>query len=125
MGSSSLVKSRKLNQAFRFPPVFGLCNSKMLLVKFWDRIRFEKFMIIKVTKKNFYYHIPFLLTMFSQNVTSDFFCNNTFDVKRQNPHTLAALLCTHQNLNFLEINRTILLMSKPLTGKLYTHVKQR
>ena len=79
MGSSSLVKSRKLYHTFRFPPVFGSCNSKMLLVKSSDRIHFEQFIIIKVARKNFYYHIPFLL--FSQNVTSSFFGNKTFDVK--------------------------------------------
>ena len=36
---------------------------------------------LQVTRKNLYYHISFLLTMFSQNVTRDFFCNNSFDVK--------------------------------------------
>ena len=35
----------------------------------------------KVTRKKFYYHISFLLTMFLLNVTRDFFCNNSFDVK--------------------------------------------
>ena len=81
MGSSGLVKSRKLNHTFRFPRVFGSCNSKMLLVKSWDRIHFEKFIIIRVTRKDFYYYIPFLLTLFSQNVASDFSCNNSFDAK--------------------------------------------
>ena len=84
MGSSSLVKSRKSYHTFCFPPVFGSCNSKMLLVKSWDRIHFEKFMIIKVARKTFYYHIPFLLTMFSQNVPSDVFCNNSLMTKLYN-----------------------------------------
>ena len=39
------------------------------------------FAFIKVTRKNFYYPISFLATMFSQNVTCHFFCNNSFDVK--------------------------------------------
>ena len=33
LGSLSMVKSGKLCHTFRFPPVFGSCNSKMLLVK--------------------------------------------------------------------------------------------
>ena len=94
MGSLSLVKSGKLYHTFRFPPVFGSCNSKMLLVKSWDRIHFEKFIIIKVARKNFYYHIPFLL--FSQNVTSSFFCNKTFDVKLEN-----LIDCTNNRKTFL------------------------
>ena len=39
------------------------------------------FAFIKVTRKYFCYHISFLLTMFSQNVAWDIFCNNSFDVK--------------------------------------------
>ena len=94
MGSSSLVKSRKLYHTFRFSPVFGSGNSKMLLVKSSDRIHFKQFIIIKVARKNFYYHIPFLL--FSQNVTSSFFCNKTFDVKLEN-----LIDCTNNRKTFL------------------------
>ena len=69
---------------FRFPPVFGSCNSKMLLVNSWDNMDpFWKIWLafIKVTRKNFYHHISFLLTTFSQNAVRDFFCNNSFNVK--------------------------------------------
>ena len=54
MGSLSLVKSGKLYHTFRFPPVFGSCNSKMLLVKSWDNMDpFWKiwFAFIKVTRE--------------------------------------------------------------------------
>ena len=77
MGSLSLVKSGKLYHTFRFPPVFGSCNSKMLLVKSWDNMDpFWKIYDSLSSKSYFYYHISFLLT-FSQNVTRGF----CFDVK--------------------------------------------
>ena len=84
MGSLSPVKSGKLYYTFRFPPVFGSCNSKMLLVKSWDNMDpFWKIYDSLSSKSYFYYHISFLLT-FSQNVTRDFFVTIALTSKVQN-----------------------------------------
>ena len=64
MGSLSLVKSGKLYHTFRFPPVFGSCNSKMLLVKSWDNMDpFWKIYDSLSSKSHFYHrmlHATFL-----------------------------------------------------------------
>ena len=83
LGNLSLVKSGKLNHIFRLPPVFGSCNSKMLLIKYCDNMDLFWKVHETLSWKNFYYHISFLLIfwLFSQNVTRDFFCNNSYDVE--------------------------------------------
>ena len=84
MGSLSPVKSEKLHYTIRFPPVFGSCNSKMLLVKSWDNMDpFLKNHDSLSSKSYLYYHISFLLT-FSQNVTRVFFVTIALTSKLQN-----------------------------------------
>ena len=84
MGSLSLVKSGKLNYTFRFPLVFGSCNSKVLLVKSWNNMDlFWKIHDLLSSKSQQRISIIIFLFfwLFSQNVTRDFFSNNSFDVK--------------------------------------------
>ena len=61
----------KLYHTFCFPPASGSCNSKMLLVKSWDRIHFKKFMIIKVARKISI--ITFLFFCFHKMLQATFF----------------------------------------------------
>ena len=83
MGSLNLVKPGKSNHISRFPPVFGSRNSKMLLVKSWDNMdlfwKIPDSLSSKSQERIFI--VFFFLWLFLQNVTRDFFCNNSFDVK--------------------------------------------
>ena len=84
MGSLNLVKPGKSNYISRFPPVFGSRNSKMLLVKSWDNMDlFWKIhdLLSSKSQERIFIIIFFFLWLFLQNVTRDFFCNNSFDVK--------------------------------------------
>ena len=75
MGSLSLIKLGKLYHNFPFSPVFGSCNSKMLLVKSWNYMDpFCKiwFAFIKVTREFLSSHF-FSSEMFSPNAVRDFF----------------------------------------------------
>ena len=84
MGSLSLVKSGKLNYTFRFPLVFGSCNSKMLLVKSWNNMDLFWKIHDSLSSKS-QERISIIIFLFfwlvSHDVTPDFFCYNSFDVK--------------------------------------------
>ena len=77
----SLVKSGKLNHTFRFPHVFGSCNSKMLLVKSW--VKMDLFWKIhdplssKSRERIYFFSSGYVFT----ECYTRFFCNNSFDVK--------------------------------------------
>ena len=84
LGGSSLVKSGKLYPTFRFPPVFGSCNSKILLLTSCDNMDpfWKIYDWLSPKLQEIFSIITFLFFwLFSQNVTRDIFCNNSFDVK--------------------------------------------
>ena len=62
------------NYNFRFPPVFGSCNSKMLLVKIWDSlIHFEKFDLLSSKSQERISIITFLFFFFHRMLYATFF----------------------------------------------------
>ena len=76
MRSLSPVKSGKLYHTIRIPPVFGSCNSKMLLVKSWDNMtRFHQ-----SHKKEFLLSHFFSSDCVFTKCYTRLLCNNSFDV---------------------------------------------